>query len=312
MSTLRIYDTSQGVYLDQVPSPVEHVQVLDIGSNDQLQDMTVVDDFERSYADNKRLFVDDQWRDKVAASRAKLAENLGLTGQAYSDFVEQDIPTTVSDYHETAVSRLVDPVDDKTIEQPAASIPDTDTLTEVIRKGSENSNEIFSSMLEALDFQNTLLQNQNQMLAQRNEIEAQKVKIMMENQAQETAKNKIVTEMLTSAAQALQYLPAMVEAIATHSDRQAEAANIANSHRLQKNINDAYEFKYDKTADDGLRVSAKKQADLAKEELSVHEEEDGFFAAIREFGTDAAYALGLLEDNIFEVLVDDTIEEAKK
>lgn len=285
----------------------EHLPPLSFSNEDRLVDGQSYHDFGHTIlSDEKNLTPGEAIKDKMLQAKVIQAQNLGLTGQEFSNFVENDIPATVSDRASAATMALYEVHPDE--EHLAEHEPTSATKLVDVMKDHHNSNgQLMEALVKSMNLLTTQLKNQNDLLHQANQASIEANRIAQTSADAKDAFFKVSTEAMTSVAQSVGYLPHLIETLSVASDRQVEIGNIANAHHLQKNVNDAYEFKYDKNADDGLRKTQKeiaghqeKVGTHAQHETNAIEEQN---AAISVFHDAVDYFFD--ETNIFKILLED-------
>ena len=303
---MKIYD-EHGAPLFTVPKGVDdHLPPLTFTNQDQIEDGQTYNDFGHVIlSDQKTLSPGEAIKEKMIQAKVEQATNLGLTGQAFSDFVENDIQTTVTDRANGAVDALAELKPDEqhvAVHQPTSSTK----LVDVMKDHHNSNGQLMEALVNSMNLQTTQLAKQNELLKQQNEIAIERNRIAQSETDAKTALYKVTTGAMTSVAQSLGYLPHLIETLSVASDRQVEIGNIKNAHALQKNVNDAYEFKYDKTAEDGLRKTQrsiaedhKKVGTHSQHETNAIEEEN---AAISIYHDAIDYFFD--DTNIFKALID--------
>ena len=185
----------------------------------------------------KILKLDDSMRNDVSSALAEQANNLGLRGAEFSDYVENHVLPSTGAKSDNAVNSLTPPIDDKQI--TAESTPSQSyNLVGVIKDGMENQAQIMVNLVDGLDHLTSLIQNSNQIKKEQNEIAIkgnENFEIMANAMM---SQNAILVETLTAIGQSLAFIPKIVETLSIASDRQIEAMNTTNEHLLQKNAND--------------------------------------------------------------------------
>ena len=303
---MKIYNQYGAPMFDTPVGVDDHLPPLTFTNQDQIEDGQSYNDFGHVIlSDQKTLSPGEAIKEKMIQAKVAQATNLGLTGQAFSDFVENDIQTTVTDRADGAVDALAELQPDEqhlAVHQPTSATK----LVDVMKDHHNSNGQLMEALVNSMNLQTTQLAKQNELLKQQNEIAIEKNRIAQSEADTKNALFKVTTDAMTSVAQSLGYLPHLIETLAVASDRQVEIGNIKNAHALQKNVNDAYEFKYDKTAPDGLRKTQKSIAEdhqkvgvHAQHEVNIIDEEN---AAIDIFHNAVDYFFD--DTNIFKALLE--------
>jgi len=266
-----------------------------------------------------------------------------LTAKEFSKFAEENILPKTKVNRDTNISNLVQPIEDIDFSQSSMSSSSTNLLG-VLKDIGKNQNDINSKILDAINHATTLQHNSNEILADQNKILLEKNRILENKYYTDLSHQKIIAESSVLSSQMLGYIPALIEAITIGNKNKIEVENIANSHRYQKNVNDAYAFNYNKDDENGIKsqlggivtnlassaqshseiaVEHKKLGDLAVEEkLIIDEENSSDFQDIIKEAYDVAIGFvdslsdtvsdELSEFNIFNYLLTETTQGTKK
>lgn len=320
-------DTSGITRINFMGAVDDHLPAVTFDNEDSVVDQGDYTSFGSSIlSENKIIEKGTKLSSAVSISLAEKANQLGLRGQEYSDYVELNIIPAIKTKKDSAVSALVAPVEDKTFEKPFSQNTGAN-LIDVLKQTNNEQSEIASETLNAINHMTTLMQNQNEILKQANEIAIEKNRIHEVELHSKDAFNQSLIEGVMSMGQSLGYLPTLIETIAISSDRNAELQNVANSHHFQKNVNDSYEFNHNKDDEQGSTQSLKNisnhlassatshasivqpiknQGDLAKVKKIDHDEENSL--EFLDFLSSAVDGLTeqIADVDIFTYLLDET------
>jgi len=254
--------TEQGFYTDinYSKNVDEHIEDLKFYDNDEYVANYSETDFEVSNQ-NIRLHPGTDYSNRMRNSYSKKKENRRITNddfvniiQGGLDYTQQKRDSTIADNQPSETIKV-----DGKLYVPAEN--KKTNLIDVLKHNGDETNKMLLSMLKQQNDMLKLMKQQNEISHRQIDLLAEKIKVLEAKEVTQRAKSFKDVEALTSIAQSLEYLPALIEAIQIANKRQIEVQNIANSHLMQKNVNDVVVFDEDQVHKD---ADLKAKQDMAQ------------------------------------------------
>lgn len=285
---------------------------------------------------NTKIISPDMKSSQYTQNLVQRANDMNLTAQQFSDYVELGIVPTIKETIESKKENLQTIHEDKTIVSEPIGNSGSDLLT-ILKSNSDIMELQGGKLIEVLDHLTTLFHNQNQIHSQSNEIAISDHALLQQMRAELSAHNKLTAQALLSITKSLEGIPILIDTIKSSNEAVIEQMTISNSHRFQKNVNDAYAFNYNKDDENGSETSLraissgianiagshaqmvqpiKNQGDWAKEEKEIIDEENAqdFLDIVKD---KVMQTVGVFEDeledfDIFTYLLENTTEAGLK